>query len=113
MSDIKETKFYDERTGIMHTKHTYDPSDVLKDNKIARDHSKDLGMGRYKSKNCQLVKVANIHNGDIIRLKALGYDLMSNDPDERKRALCYIQENEPYLMAVPGKPFAKKKQVWA
>ena len=65
--------------------------------------------GRYRG---NLVKVGSIHMGDVVRLKNEGFNLMSPDPDEWKRALLHIQANEKHLMTMPGKPIGKKKQSW-
>ena len=40
------------------------------------------------------------------------YNLLSPDPDEWKRALLYIQANEPVWMTVNGKPIASFRQRW-
>ena len=52
------------------------------------------------------------HMGDIVRLKNEGYNLLSPDPEEVKRALLHIQSNERYMLTVPGTPIAKKQQKW-
>lgn len=51
-----------------------------------------------------------IDEGHIVALKNLGYNLLSPDPDEWKRALLYIQANEPVWMTVNGKPIAQFRQ---
>ncbi|MEN9839251.1 MAG: hypothetical protein RL177_730 [Bacteroidota bacterium] len=45
-------------------------------------------------------------------MKNIGYNLLSPDADEVRRALLYIQSNEPLLLTVPGKPFASVRQKW-
>ena len=50
--------------------------------------------------------------GDVQRLHNLGYKLLSPDPDEVRRALLYVQQNEPHLMTVNKKAFAKKRTTW-
>jgi hypothetical protein len=88
-------------------KTTYDNSDVIEANKRAQN------SGTIKEQySGNLVHAARIHEGDIIRLKSLGYDLLSPDRDEWKRCLLYIQTNEPHLLTVRGKPFTKKRPVW-
>lgn len=106
MSVLTSTK-YDQLEDKLIVKTTYDNSDVLKLNKEQRKE-----FGSYKSKNTQLVHVGRIDEGDVIRLKNLGYNLLSPDKDEWRRALLYIQQNEPHLLTVPGKPFSKKRLVW-
>lgn len=88
-------------------KTTYDNTDVIEANKTARNA---VSRGeRYKG---DFVRVGRIHEGDVIRLRNLGYDLLSPDPEEWKRALLYIQTHEPYLLTVEGRPFAKKRVKW-
>ena len=65
---------------------------------------------QYKGKT--LVKVASFSETDVNRLKNLGYNLLSPDPEEVKRALLYVQQNERYFLTVNGTPFAKKKTWW-
>lgn len=88
---------------------SYDNTSVLEANKTQRNSANE--HGRYKSNN-GLVHVGRIHEGDIVRLRNMGYNLLSHDKDEVKRALLYIQANEPYLLTMPGKPIARKKLVW-
>ena len=49
----------------------------------------------------------------MVRLKNLGYNILSPDPDEVKRALLYIQSEEKALMVMPGTPIGKKRQSWS
>lgn len=104
---VVETTAFDERDGKMIVKTTYDNSAVLAENLRARNDAPEFG--RYKG---NLVKVGSIHMGDIVRLKNLGYDVLSADPAESRRALLYIQSNEPHLMTVPGTPIARAKTSW-
>lgn len=87
---------------------TYDNSAVLELNK--REKVERAGMGKYKG---NLVHVARVHMGDIVRLKGLGYDLLSPDPEEVRRGLLYLQSEEAGMLTVDGKPFAKKRAKWA
>lgn len=109
--NITETKTYDEATGKIIVKTSYDNSAVMEANKAQRLAAPEFG--KYKSGNSQLVHVGRIDEGDVIRLKNMGYNLMSADRDEWRRALLYIQQNEPHLLTVTGKPFAKKKLIWS
>ena len=59
-----------------------------------------------------LVHVASLPMEHLIALENSGYDLMSADPDERRRALVYIQNHEPAWMTVNGKPFASFRPKW-
>lgn len=107
MSDLIETMLYDERDDKMIVKTTYDNSAVLAQNAIERNAAPEFG--RYKG---NLVQVARIDMGDVVRLKNLGYDVLAADPAEARRALLYIQSSEPHLMTVPGTPIARAKTSW-
>ena len=104
---IIEKTTYDDLTGKMVKETIYDNSTVLTQNAEARAAQPEFG--KYKG---NLVKAASIAMGDVIRLYNLGYDLLSSDPQETRRALCYIQSNEPHLLTVSGKPFAMKRARW-
>jgi hypothetical protein len=107
MADLIETQTYDERDEKMIVRTTYDNTAVLEQNKRERNAAAEFG--RYKG---NLVKVGSIHMGDIVRLKNMGYDVLAADPAETRRALLYIQSNEPHLMTVPGTPIARAKTTW-
>lgn len=107
---MKTESSYDEAEDRLIVKTTYDNSDVLKANLEQRNAASEFR--RYKSNNSQLVHVGRIDEGDVIRLKNIGYNLLSPDKDEWRRALLYIQQNEPNLLTVPGKPLAKKRLSW-
>lgn len=104
---LNETSSFDELTGQMVVKTTYDNSEVLASNLEQRNAQPETGQ--YKGNFCH---VGSIHMGDIIRLKNIGYNLLSPDPEEVKRALLYIQSNEKHLLTVNGTPFSKKRKVW-
>ena len=104
---MREELFYDEADNKIIEKVTYDNSEIIEDNKrLKNDRSK---REQYKG---NFVKAASMDMGDVIRLKNQGYNLLSADQEEVKRALLYIQRNEPHLLTVEGKPFAKKRTVW-
>lgn len=108
MTDLIEKSHYDEATDSLTVQTLYDNSEIIKENEYLRNTAPETG--RYKG---NLVKAATIHMGDIVRLKNLGYNLLSPDPDEVKRALLYIQSEEKAQLVLPGTPFARKRQVWA
>lgn len=108
MTDLIETSHYDVDSDTLTVKTSYDNRAVLASNLIERNAAPETG--RYKG---NLVKVGTIHLGDVQRLKNLGYNILSPDPDEVKRALLYIQAEEKHLMTMPGNPIGKKKQAWA
>ena len=105
---MKQTSQYVEETDSLVVTTTYDPTATLEANKEAR-----LTAPKHRISNGKvLVKVMEIEEGHIIALKELGYNLLSPDQDEVKRALLYVQNNEPYWMTVNGKPIAKFRQRW-
>ena len=106
--DLLETSSYDEATDSLIVKTSYDNRSVIADNILTKNLQPETG--RYKG---NLVKVATIHLGDVQRLKNLGYNILSPDPDEVKRALLYIQSEEKALMSMPGTPIGKKRKSWA
>lgn len=107
MTDLIEKSSYDQLEDRLIVKTTYDNSEVLKANLAERNAAPE--HGRYKG---NFAHIGRIHMGDIVRLKNAGYDLLSPDPEEVKRALLYIQSNEKYMLTVPGNPIAKRKLVW-
>ena len=107
LSDLMTTSFYDEASDTLAIKTSYDNRQVLADNLAERNAAPETG--RYKG---NLVKVGTIHLGDIERLKNEGFNLLSPDPDEVRRALLHIQGNERHLLTMPGTPIAKKKTQW-
>lgn len=87
----------------------YDPTDVIEANKAQRNSGERFAIG---SKGQQLVHVARIDMDHVEALRNMGYDLLSPDPEEVKRALRYVQANENVWMTVDGKPIGERKQVW-
>ena len=107
MNDLIETSHYDVDSDTLTVKTSYDNRLVLANNLAERNAAPETG--RYKG---NLVKVATIHLGDVQRLKNIGYNILSPDPDEVKRALLYLQAEEKHLMTMPGKPIGTKR-AWA
>lgn len=108
-SGIVEKQTYDEQEGKMIVETIYDNTPVLEANKAAQNDAPEIG--RYMGKD-RLIHVGSLHMGDVTRLKNMGYDVLAADPAEVRRALLYIQSNEPHLLTVPGKPFAKVRPKW-
>ena len=107
MGILKEETTYNEVDDKVLVTTTYDNADVLELTAAQRAEKVD---GRQFKGN--LAHVARIDMGDIQRLYNEGYNLLSPDPDEKRRALLYIQQNEPHLMTVNKKAFAKKRGIW-
>jgi hypothetical protein len=59
-----------------------------------------------------LLKAAVIPVEHIVALKNEGYDLLSPDPAEFRRALVYIQQNQQKFMATDKKVFSVHKPKW-
>lgn len=110
MTILKEASKLDESSGKMVVTTTYDNSAVLELNKAERNERTD-GL-QFNHGVAGLVHVGRVDMGDIVRLRALGYNLLSPDRDEVRRGLLYIQSNEPHLLTVNKKPFAKRPSKW-
>jgi len=107
---LKETRQYDEKDDKLIVTTTYDSSGTIEANKKARNRTP--GTGAFKQANNGLVHALRIEMGDIIRLQNIGYNLLSPDKDETRRALVYIQQNEPWHIPTTGKVFARKRIKW-
>jgi hypothetical protein len=86
----------------------YDAATTVEVNKRRRQ----MAPKTFTSGGKALVHVASLPQEHLIALENIGYDLMSADPAERRRALVYIQENEPAWLTVNGKPFATFRPKW-
>lgn len=106
-NDMNTTSFYDEESDKFVTQVAYDNRAVLSANIEAQKQAPETG--RYKG---NMAHVGRVHMGDIARLKSQGFDLLSSDPEEVKRALLHIQSNERHMLTVPGTPIARKKTQW-
>jgi hypothetical protein len=107
MGILKEESHYDDRDNKMVVTTTYDNSAVLELNKAQRNEKVD--GAQFKG---NLAHVGRIDMGDVQRLINMGYNLLSPDPEEVRRTLLYIQSNEPDLLTVNKKPFAKVRTRW-
>ena len=109
MDEIKNKYTYDEMEDKLIVEHSYDAQPVLDSNKRIKNSINSKSIQKYKG---EMVHAGRLHKGDVQRLFDMGYNLMSPDQDEVRRALCYIQENEPHLLLVHGKPFSKQRVTW-
>lgn len=107
LDGIVESTFYDEDNDKLVVQTTYDPSSVIEENKVLRTQGR-ITLG---SKGQQLVLAARITEGDVIRLKALGYDILSGDPQESHRALLYLRDHEQDFV-IDKSVIADKKVIW-
>lgn len=110
MPILKEESQLDELNNRMVVRTTYDNSEVLRMN--AEDRAGKVDGKQFAPNKFGMALAMRIDMGDVQRLRNLGYNLLSPDRDERKRALLYIQSNEQHLMTVNKKPFAKKMAKW-
>lgn len=86
---------------------SYDADPALEHAEMIRQQG-GLTLG---SKGQQLVHVASFNEGDIVRLRNLGYDLLSADPAESHRALLYARDNEAKFITRKD-AIADRKAVW-
>ena len=108
-NDLKESLLYNELEDELAVKYYYDAEPVLDSNKRIRNDKNSKAITKYDG---NMVHAARFHPGDVQRLINLGYNLLSPDQAEVRRALVYVQENEPHLMLVHGKPFTKQRIKW-
>jgi len=106
---LKEDLIYDKDEDKLVISTTYDSSDVIASNQKIKASVNKKAIEKYKG---DMVHAARFHEGDIVRLRNLGYNLLSPDQDEVRRALVYVQENEPHLLLVHGKPFTRQRIKW-
>lgn len=106
---MKEEVTYDEIEDQLTVKTTYDAEPVRESNKRIKNDKSTKSPIQYSG---DMVHAARFHEGDIVRLKNMGYNLLSPDPEEVRRALVYVQNNEPDLLLVNGKPFTKQRVRW-
>lgn len=98
----------DEHSGKMVVQTFYDPEETI----ISNAEQRANGRTYVGSKGQQMLHVASIPIEHVQALINQGYNLLSADPAEVKRALLHIQANERVWMTVDGNPIAKVKQQW-
>lgn len=100
---------FDNIEGKLYEETIYDSTPVIEANKALRNAGEREYLG---SKGQRMLKVASIPVEHIEALRNMGYDLLSPDRDEVKRALLYVQAMQNDFMSVDGKPISDKHQVW-
>lgn len=113
MQSIRDTFYEDGK--VIH-RITEDETAIMEDNKEARnnqsEHFKYLnGKQLFHAANISMVMIEKMANGQCCS-DGMSYKFLTNDKDERKRALLHIQGSHPEYLRVKGKPFAKQKQIW-
>ena len=106
---MKENITYNDMDDRLTVETVYDAGPVVDQNKSIKLGKSSKAVEKYKG---DLVHAASFNEGDVVRLKNLGYNLLSPDQEEVRRALVYVQNHEPHLMLVHGKPFAKQRIKW-
>lgn len=106
---MKEEYSYDEIEDKLTVSVEYDASPVIEQNKAIKNSLNSKAIKKYDG---SMVHAASFDEGDVIRLKNMGYNLLSPDPEEVRRALVYVQENEGHLLLVHGKPFTRQRIKW-
>lgn len=87
----------------------YDTESALNEAEASRQAG-DVLIG---SKGQQMLKACVIPAEHILKVKEeSGYDLLSPDPDQWRRALVYIQQNHQRFMATDKKVFSVHKPKW-
>lgn len=114
LHDVTEKVSYDETHNKIIVVRSQDVSQYLKQNKAERDATPEFG--KYKG---FLPKAASIPVNVIDMMyrgqcctDGVRYNLLSPDPEERRRALMHVQSAHKHLMTVNGTPFAKKRASW-
>ena len=93
-----------------------DETDLLEDNKAEKNAQSDNfkylnGKLLFKAASVSMVMIEKMANGQCCS-DGITYKFLTNDKDEKKRALLHIQGSHAEYLTVEGKPFAKQKQAW-
>lgn len=73
------------------------------------------GKNMVRTMNITLVGIEKMANGQCCvdaKVNNRRFDLLSADPEERRRTLLHIQNHHKEYMVVPGNPFGRKKTQW-
>lgn len=108
---IRRSKVQD---GKMYNSVEQDIEPYLKDN-----HELRASRGEHQKYKGNLVKAASIPMVFIDKMAngqccadGVKYNMMSADPEEKRRALMHIQACHKELLTVNGKPFAMQRTKW-
>lgn len=104
-----ERLHYDESNDRLIAETIFDATDVIEENAAIRANGTPLTLG---SKGQQLVLAMRLPMGAIVKLKNEGYDLMSADKDEARRAMLYVQQNQHKFLTTDKKMIAERRQAW-
>jgi hypothetical protein len=103
---IAETRDYIPELDRLVVTTTYDAEPAMQEAEEARQR----GGVMIGSKGQQMLKACVLPLEHIQRVKQeSGYDLLSPDPDQWRKALAYIQQNHQRFMATDKKVFTGRK----
>lgn len=103
-----EKLHYIEDTDTLVTETIYDPTDVIEENAAIRANG-PVVVGK---KGQQMVLAMRLPLEHVTALKNMGYNLLSPDPAESRRAMLYVQANQAQFLTTDKKMIAERKQVW-
>lgn len=114
IDDVVETLKYDEMEDKLIVKRSQDLTPYIDANKAERDATPEFGKyGQMLTKTMTLpvIFIEQMMTGQCCP-DGKKYNLLSADPEERKRALLHVQTEHKAGMTINGKPFAKKRMTW-
>jgi len=105
---------FKEEDGKGHEIVTQDVEDIYKANRAMRNATPETA--KYKGNlvhvmRLPMVTIEQMRNGQCCS-SGITYNLMSADPEERKRALVHAQNCHKEAMTIEGNPIAKKVTSW-
>jgi len=86
----------------------YDPTDVIEENAAIRK----AGGITLGSKGQELVLAMRLPMEHVQALKNMGYNLLSPDRDESRRAMLFVQQNQAMFLTTDKKMIAERHQKW-
>jgi len=105
---LVEKLHYIEEGDKLVTETIYDALPVIEENAMIRANGPAV-MGQ---KGQQLVLAMRLPMGHVVALRNMGYDVLSADPDEARRAMLYVQQNQQMFLTSDKKLIADRKQKW-
>jgi hypothetical protein len=114
LHDITEKVSYDETHNKIIVVRAQDVSQYLRQNKAERDATPEFGKYKGflpKAMSIPVNVIDMMYRGQCCT-DGKRYNLLSPDPEERRRALMHVQTEHKALMTVTGKPFSKKRASW-
>jgi hypothetical protein len=103
-----EKLHYIEETDQLVTETIYDAEPVIEENAAIRAS----GPVEFGSKGQRLVLAMRIPEEHVTALRNEGYNLLSSDPEESRRAMLYVQANQAKFLTTDKKMIAERKQQW-